>query len=343
MVHISAFGVCNAGPVSRITLSDGAGMAVELLSLGAAVRAITVPDRSGKPVDVCLGYDTAQAYRDYDGCLGGIIGRSANRTGGARFKLDGKLWRVTPNLGPHHLHGGTEGFHRRLWAFAAGENSVTFSLDSPHLDEGYPGNLHVEVTYTLIQPGRLEVSYRAVTDQDTVVNLTNHSYFNLSGHASGPVVDHVLTVRASHYTLCDEDSIPTGALASVLDTPLDFRDPAPIGPRLFHPMLLPTRGFDQNYVLDGPRTAPAAELWSPATGIALEVTTSLEGMQLYASGNLSARTGKRNAVYGPGHALCLETQHLPDAVNHPEFPTSVLKAGELYAHKTDYRFYCREM
>ena len=338
MYKIKPFGAFNGQDVPVIELTDGI-CAVELIPYGAAVRSIRVPDREGKLTDICLGYDDLDSYRNLDACFGGTIGRCANRIGGARFAIGGTEYRVTANEGANCLHGGAEGFHKKQWAYTCAEHSVTFTYDSPDGEEGFPGNLHAEVTYTL-KNSSLTIAYRAVTDRDTVVNLTNHAYFNLAGHNGGRVDDHVLTVRADRYTPADDGNIPTGELAEVAGTPLDFRTPTELGSRLADPFLSGSRGYDHNYVLNRGE-APAAELWCPRTGIVLEMTTSLEGMQLYTAGWLTERRGKGGAVYGPTHAVCLETQHFPDAVNHPEFPSPILRAGEGYYETTSYRFFVK--
>lgn len=338
MVEIRSFGVWNGQNTDLLILKDDCGTEVELISYGAAVRAIRVPDKDGKPTDVCLGYDDLESYAQLDACFGGTIGRCANRIGGARFTIDGTEYRVTANEGANCLHGGNDGFHRKMWAYHCGDHSVTFTLESPDGEEGFPGNLHTEVCYHL-ENGILKIDYRAKTDKSTVVNLTNHAYFNLAGHDKGPVTDHVLKVLADRYTPADGGNVPTGELAPVEGTALDLREGAVLGERLQEPSLAGSRGYDHNYVLNSGESA--AELWCPRTGIAVEMSTSLEGMQLYSAGFLTERTGKNGAVYGPAHAVCLETQHFPDAVNHPEFPSPVLRAGEELHEWTSYRFYVK--
>ena len=338
MVREGQFGLLDGQPVALLTITDGA-MEAELIPFGAAVRSIRVPDRNGNTVDVCLGYDTPAEYRDQGGCLGGCLGRCANRIGGAKFTLNGVTYPLFANEGANTLHGGKVGFHKKLWAYTCGENSVTFTLDSPDGEEGFPGNLHVEVTYTLGN-GALTIDYRAVTDRDTVVNMTNHTYFNLAGHDGGRVDDHVLTIRASRYTPAGSGNIPTGEIASVEGTPLDLRRGAVLGDRLGDPFLAAGGGYDQNFVLDGGE-GPAAELYCPRTGIAMEMTTTLEGTQLYTAGHLSNRPGTGGAVYDIAHAVCLETQHFPDAVNHENFPSPVLRAGQEFHETTSYRFFVK--
>lgn len=339
MVTERLFGAVNGREVHLVTLADASGAEVELISLGAAIRAIRVPDRNGASTDVCLGYETPEEYASQDSCLGGTIGRCANRIGGARFAIGGREYRLTSNEGRNTLHGGAVGFHQKLWDCACGGDFVTFSLTSPDGEEGFPGNLRVEVTYTL-QDGTLTIDYRAESDADTVVNLTNHAYFNLAGHDGGPVTDHVLTVRADRYTPSDSGNIPTGELAPVDGTPLDLRTPAVLGERLRDPFLAASRGYDHNFVLNG-GGAWAAGLFCPRTGIALEMSTTLEGMQLYTAGWLTERPGKCGARYAPAHAVCLEAQHFPDAVNHENFPSPILRAGAAYHEVITYRFFVK--
>ncbi len=338
MVTKTAFGSCGAGAVTCVLLRDETGAEAEFLTLGAALRALRVPDRDGAPRDVVLGYDTAEAYFRHDGCLGGTIGRCANRIGGASFSLDGQTFLLSANEGPNQLHGGWEGFHKKLWDLAsAGEDTVVFTRTSPHGEEGYPGTLRAEVAYTL-RGGVLTAVYRAVSDRDTVVNLTNHAYFNLAGHAAGTVAGHVLTLHADRYTPCGAGNVPTGALSPVDGTPLDLRRGAVLGERLADPFLEGAQGYDHNFVLNG---GAAAELWCPGTGVALELTTSLPGVQLYTAGSLAPRPGKDGASYGPGCAVCLETQHFPDAVHHENFPSPVLRAGQVYRETTSWRFFIK--
>ena len=336
MCETTPFGALEGLDMPLIRLREGE-IQVELLPFGAAIRSISVPDRQGRPTDVCLGYDRIEDYRDRDACFGGTIGRCANRIGGAAFTLNGTVYRLTANEGRNQLHGGKTGFHKKLWRFTCAPGAVTFALDSPDGEEGFPGNLHAEVTYA-VSGDALTVEYRAVSDADTVVNLTNHAYFNLAGHNGGPVSDHRLTVRAAAWTPAGAGNVPTGEIAPVEGTPLDLRTGAVLGQRLDDDFLAGTQGYDHNYVLDGD-DAPAAELWCPRTGIGLELSASLPGMQLYTAGFLTERTGKAGAVYGPGHAVCLEPQFFPDAVNHADFPSPGLKAGTEYHQTIRYRFF----
>lgn len=319
-----------------LTITDGTCRA-ELLPFGATLRSLWVPDRSGNLVDVNLGYDDLSAYQTLGGCLGGTIGRCANRTAAGRFTLNGKDYQLTLNKGTFHAHGGNVGYHKRNWdVIRQSEDSVTFALEDADGSEGYPGNLRVEVTFTLRQ-GALSLEYLARADQDTPLNLTNHAYFNLAGQAGGSVADHVLQVRAERYTLTDAQSIPTGETAPVEGTPLDLRKPVVLGDLLGNPFLAPFGGgLDNNLILTGGE-GPDAVLTCPRTGIRMEMETDREGVQVYTANSLSERPGKAGAVYAPYHGVCLETQHFPDAVNHPEFPSSILKAGEEFRSRTTYK------
>lgn len=336
MIRIAEFGRLDGRDVPVITLSNG-DAAVELLPFGAAVRALRVRDRAGNWVDVCLGYDTLEEYRDNDGCLGGVVGRCANRIGGARFTLDGKEYRVTANAGENQLHGGAVGFYKKLWDWRCDERSVTFTYVSPDGEEGYPGELTTTVTYTL-DGAALVIAYQAESTAPTPVNLTNHAYFNLAGQDGGMVTDHVLTIHAGEFTPTGAGHVPTGELAAVAGTEKDLRTPTVLTEERLR-RVIPAGGFgyDFNYDIRGVE-GPAAELYCPRTGIAMTLTTTMEGVQCYSSGSLTERRGKNGAVYGFGHAVCLETQHFPDAVNHPAFPDSVVRPGTPFRSETTYRF-----
>lgn len=337
MAERTPFGTLDGRPISLVTLTDGA-MSVELLPYGAAIRAIRVPDRDGKIVDVCLGYETAEEYARQDACFGGTIGRCANRIGGAEFSIDGVTYPLTANEGKNQLHGGLVGFHKKWWTDTIQGNRAVFTLDSPDGEEGFPGNLHAEVAYTLCG-GVLTMEYTARCDRDTVVNLTNHAYFNLAGQAGGRVDDHRITVRADAYTPAGSDNVPTGVIAPVEGTPLDLRHGAWVGETADDPFFAATRGFDQNFVLTG--DGAAAELWCPRTGIGMALSTTLPGMQVYSAGFLTERPGKDGAVYGQRHAICLEPQFFPDAVHHENFASPILRAGQEYHQTISYRFFTK--
>jgi aldose 1-epimerase len=310
--------------VQRWALERG-GVRVRVLSYGGIVQSAEVPDRDGVPADVVLGFPGLEGYlRHPEPYLGALIGRYANRIAGARFPLDGRTYALEPNNGPNSLHGGARGFDKRVWDVQPVEHGVRLSRVSPHGEEGFPGRLEVSATYTLDADGALRIAYEAVTDAPTVVNLTNHSYWNLagSGHAGG----HELRIAASRYTPVDADLIPTGALDEVDGTRFDFRAARQVG-----------SGYDHNFVLDkGVTEAPVevAELHDPASGRLLTVSTTEPGLQLYTADHLAA-------PFAPGDGIALETQHFPDSPNRPGFPSTRLLPGEVYRSETVYGFSVR--
>lgn len=338
MEQIRPFGaVPDGAQVDRILLRDGA-QTCEIITYGAALRSLQVPDRNGAPTDIVLGFDRLEDYIAHDAHFGGTVGRFANRIAGGVFSLNGKSWHLPKNDGENHLHGGPDGFDRRIWSVEQlTERAVTLCLHSPDGDMGYPGTMEARVTYTL-QDGALSIRYAAVSDRDTLCSLTNHAYFNLNGHDSGDVLRHMLRLRASHYTLSDASLIPTGEIAAVSGTPMDFTQPTAIGARIHDAFeaLRQAGGYDHNYVVD---EAVCAEAWSDESGICMTVTTDRPGVQLY-TGNFLGGTplGKDGAQYPKHGGFCLETQAFPDAPNHPTFPSAVLRAGERFESTTIYRF-----
>lgn len=329
-------------PVEEITLTDGA-LSCSVLSYGGAVRTLTVPDRAGRPVDIVLGFDNLEDYRAHDKYMGALVGRCANRIGKAKFALGGMEFPLAANDGPNHLHGGLVGFDRQVWTVEKRmDRAVTLSLFSPDGQEGYPGNLRVEVTYTL-QEGGLAIEYQARSDRDTVCNLTNHTYFNLSGYHSGPVRGQHIQILAEQYMPIGAGSIPTGALLPVVGTPMDLRRLQPIGAHEDEPFdqLAIAGGYDHNWAVNGwdGQLRQAARAWSPDTGISLEVWTTLPGVQFYGGNYLAGcPVGKGGVSYDDRWGFCLETQYFPDALNHPNFPSPILGAGMTYHSKTIYRF-----
>lgn len=320
--------------MEKITLRDDAFCA-EILPYGATLHALYVPDSQGILHDVVLGYDDLESYRHHDGYLGATVGRNANRIAKAQLPLNGQIWQLSANEGANQLHSGDGGLHQKVWEYAqTAQNSVTLRTVSPHGEDGFPGTLQVAVTYTL-SGGALELGYEAVSDRDTIANLTNHAYFNLKGHDGGTIADHVLTVHAHSYTPCGAGTIPTGEVRAVDGTALDLRNGIPLGERLGAEELEEYGGYDHNFVLAG---TEAARLHCPDSGITMAVETTLPGLQVYTAGFLTARQGKGGTVYGLHHGICLETQFWPDAVHHAHFPSPVLRAGEVYRHKTAYRF-----
>ena len=336
--------------VDKLTLRDGA-FSCEIITYGGAVRSLVVPDRDGNPVDVVLGFDTLEDYRAQDKYIGSLVGRYANRIGGARFTLNGVEYKLAANDGPNSLHGGNVGFDRQVWTVEGlSENAVTLSLVSPDMQEGYPGTLKVKVTYIverggLIDGGTLRICYWAQSDRDTVCNLTNHCYFNLSGHGSGSVEGQYIRLFSDRYTPIGPGSIPTGEIASVDGTPMDLRKFQPIGARIDEPFeqLALARGYDHNWIIAPQGSKLAAAAYSKDTGIAVSVHTDMPGVQFY-TGNCvgGCPAGKDGAVYGDRHGFCLETQFFPDSPNKPGFPSCVLRAGEEFSRQTCYRFFPAE-
>lgn len=316
---------------------ESGGFSATLLDYGAAVQSLCVPKKDGGCVDVVLGYDTAAEYERNGGFLGATIGRVGNRIGGASFPLGGKVYQLEKNNGEHHLHGGSEGFDRRLWHGESPDaQSVRFSRLSPAGEAGYPGNLTVSVTFTLAD-GALRIRYDAETDADTPVNLTNHSYFNLNG--GGTATGHLLFLAAERFTENDATCLPTGKILSVAENaPFDFRREKPIGRDLGAEdvQLRNGGGYDHNFILTGARDA--AVLTGDKSGIRMTMRTDMPGVQLYSANNLDPRPGKGGAPYGYRDAVCLETQLFPNAMNCYGFPSPILHRGEHLHSETVYAF-----
>jgi aldose 1-epimerase len=298
-------------------------------------------------IDVVLGHDDVASYEEDRSYMGAAIGRFANRIRAGTFVLDGKRYDLAINDGRNHLHGGERGFGKVVWSARPFDDDETIGVvlnhTSPNADEGYPGNLDVEITYGLSVSNVFSVDYRATADRPTPVNLTQHSYFNLSGEGTGDVLDHELMIRAESFAEIDRELIPTGKLALVEGTPLDFRRAERIGARIgeSHEQLRIARGYDHNFVLARASRdlSPAARVFAPASGIAMEVFTTEPGMQFYSGNFLDAiRPGKHGHRYERHSGLCLETQHFPDSPNHSEFPSTILRPGEQLRSRTEYRF-----
>jgi aldose 1-epimerase len=339
------FGTARGETVERYTLQNMRGMRVVILTYGGIIQSIEVPDRHGQLANVALGFAEIDDYVARNPYFGALIGRFANRLAGARFTLDGTEYVLGANQEPNSLHGGLDGFDKRVWqVHSADARRLVLALDSPDGDQGYPGLLSVEVTYTLDDDDdALRLDYRATTDRPTVLNLTNHSYFNLAGEGSGRIEDHVLTLHADAYTPIDASLIPTGAVEPVAGTPLDFRTPTPIGERLrsgFEQLVL-AQGYDFNFVIDGQPgdLRSAARVEHPASGRVLEALSTEPGLQFYTGNFLDGSlVGPSGRVYRQGDAFTLETQHFPDSPNQPTFPSTVLRPGETFASTTVYRF-----
>ncbi len=343
-----AYGTTTDGqPVDLYTLTNKNGVEVSIITWGGIVTSLKTPDRDGKLEDVVLGFDDLAGYLKPHPYLGAIIGRYGNRIGAARFTLNGVEYKLAANNGPNALHGGLKGFDKVLWQARDASNAQARKLELSYLskdgEEGYPGNLSATVVYTLTDQNELRIDYTATTDKDTVVNLTNHSYFNLGGPAEPDILGHELTLHADRFTPVDATLIPTGELRSVEGTPFDFRRPVAIGARINQAdeQIKFGGGYDHNYVLTGGGGALslAAVVREPKTGRVMEVLTTEPGIQFY-SGNFldGTLTGKGGKVMSRRSGFCLETQHYPDSPNKPQFPSTVLKPGQEYQSTTVYRF-----
>ena len=373
-MEMLTFGKTGDGRTAGLyVLRNSSGMSAALTDYGAALVSLAVPDRNGDLRDVVLGHDDVSGYEEGQGSIGAVVGRVANRIGGARFSLNGREYALTANHGPNALHGGRDFYENRLWtvkipfsevrsrdimAASAPESisdgvsqlarsnisnkRVVFCLDSPDGDQGFPGNLHIEVTYTLTDDNELHIDYLAKSDADTPLSLTNHSYFNLNGHAGGSVLEHVVQIAASEYTPSDADLLPTGAVESTAGTPMDFSIPKSIGRGIDADFtdLRNAGGYDHNYVIAREKGVyrEAASLYSRESGIRMEVLSDMPGLQFYTANFMDGETGKDGAVYGKRSAACFETQFWPDSVNKENFPDCVLAAGEEFSSRTTYRF-----
>jgi aldose 1-epimerase len=342
----SRFGTMPDGtPVAQYTLTNAHGLVCKAITYGAAITELETPDRAGRMGDVVLGFDNLPQYLTDSPCFGAVCGRVANRISQGRFTLDGKTYALALNNPPNTLHGGFRGFDKVVWEAEAAETpdgpAIVFRHVSPDGDQGFPGMLAVRMTYTLTNGNELRIDYEATTDRPTPLNLTNHSYFNLAG--SGDILGHVLQVKARKYTVTDADLIPTGEIADVAGSPLDFSQPKPVGQDILR-LSGKLPGYDNNYVIDGGGPGPvlAAKVYEPSSGRTMEVSTDQPGIQVYTSNSFNGTlVGKRGAAF-PLHAgLCLETQHFADSVNQPSFPSTILRPGETFRSTTLYRFGAR--
>jgi aldose 1-epimerase len=333
--------------VEIFTLRNANGMEAAIMTYGAIVQALRIPSQGGAPVDVVLGFDDINGYLTDEPYFGAIVGRYGNRIGNARFVLDGVEYKLPANDGPNCLHGGTRGFDKHVWmpkdASGAGGPAVQLTYLSKDGEEGFPGNLTATVTYTLSDHNELRIEYHATTDKATVLNLTNHSYFNLAGQGEGDILGHEVTIEADRTTPVDSTLIPTGQLEPVAGTPFDFRQPHSIGERIGadNEQLKFGKGYDHNFVLNQASGAMglAARVRDPKSGRTLEVSTDQPGLQFYTGNFLDGHIhGKGGKVYPRRGAFCMETQHFPDSPNKPQFPTSVLRPGQEYKTTTAFRF-----
>lgn len=338
------FGVTKDGrDVYSYTLSNANGMQARVISYGAILVNLMVPDKNGNAADVVLGYDSLEGYYRNGSFFGATIGPSANRIAGACFEINGKSYHIDVNDGENNLHSHKEeGYHKKLWDAAEGTDSVTFTLEGKDGEMGFPGNKKVSLTYSLSEDNALKLSYHVTADADTVINMTNHTYFNLVGHNAGKIEGHLLRLNASCYTPTLPGSIPTGEIAPVSGTPMDFTKAKPIGREINADweQLKMAQGYDHNFVLDGAdgTVREIAEAEDPGSGRKMKVFTTLPGVQFYAGNCIEKETGKENALYGPRDGFCLETQYYPDNIHHANFPAAVFGPGRDYESVTIYQF-----
>ncbi len=346
-VSVADFGKTKNGePVKLFTLKNANGITVKITDYGAVVCSVYAPDRRGKFADVVLGFDSIAEYETLSDYFGAVVGRYGNRIARGEFSIDGRHYKLDKNNGENTLHGGFKGFDKKVWSarIIPDKNAakIKLSLLSPDGEGGFPGNLKVDVVYTLDNENALTVEYRAETDKPTVCNLTQHSYFNLFGAGNGSILNHELTIDADSYTPVDKDLIPLGDAKPVADTPFDFRKPMPVGSRINadSSQLRHAGGYDHNWVLNKKpgEMKLAAVLYEPVSGRMLEVSTTEPGIQFYSGNFLAGQKGKGGKAYKFRYGMCLETQHFPDSPNRKEFPSTLLRPGETYNTKTVFKF-----
>jgi Galactose mutarotase and related enzymes len=344
-VSVAPYGKTKSGkPINLYALRNANGMEVDIINYGAIVTSIRVPDRNGKVEDVTLGYDTLAGWEKGTSYFGSVVGRYGNRIAKGKFTLDGKTYSLPINNGPNSLHGGKLGFNQRVWSAKPierpGAVGVELTYVSPDGEQGYPGTLTTVVTYTLNNKNELGIEYKLTTDAPTVANVTNHTYFNLRGEGNGNILGHEMQILADAYTPTDDTLIPTGEIASVTGTPMDFRKPTPIGARINEKFaaLIAGGGYDHNYVLNGSGFRKVVKVSEPESGRVMEVYTDQPGVQFYSGNFLDNEPGRGGKVYPYRSGFCLETQHFPDSPNQPNFPSTVLRPGETFTSKTVYKF-----
>ncbi len=333
------------GDITLYRITNSMGSYVEILTYGGIIRYLCIPDKNGKLTDVVIGFDSIEGYiKAKSAYYGALIGRNCNRISNSSFELNGRTYNLYKNDGNNHLHGGKEGFDSKIWSVKElGDDYITLSLFSPHLDENYPGNIIVSVTYSFDETNILTIRYEAVSDSDTLLNMTNHAYFNLNGHNSGYIGGHYLKIYADKFTYANNESIPTGDILDVEGTVMDFRKPKQIHDGLVsddeHIVL--GNGYDHNYVIYKEKDlyTNCATAFSKESGIVLNVYTDLPGVQLYTGNYMELNVmGKDDHIYKKREAFCLETQYYPDSIHHPDWPSPIIKAYEKYDHTTAYAF-----
>lgn len=342
-ISTETFGKTKEGAeVTRYTVTNKNGLSFSALDYGAVIVNLMTPDKSGEMADIVLGFDDVAGYEE-NGCFfGAFIGRHGNRIGQAKFTLNGTEYQLEKNDGENNLHGGTPGYHQVMYRASFTENSVTFSRTSPDMEQGYPGNLEIAVTYTLTDENELKITYKVKSDKDTLCNLTNHSYFNLKGHNGGTITDHKVWIKANGFTATSKDLIPNGTITAVENTPMDFREGRVISRDIdsdYEPLVL-AGGYDHNFVLDKPegKFEKVASVTEETSGRTMEVYTDLPGMQLYSGNFIKKEKGKEGAVYTRRTGLCFETQYFPNSVNVPGFTPCIIRAGEEFTSATVYKF-----
>jgi len=345
-VEARSFGVSNDGDsVTLYTLTNTNGMTMDVMDYGGIITSLQVPDRNGNMGDVVLGFEDLQSYLDGHPFFGALVGRYGNRIAGGTFSLDGEEFTLAKNNGENHLHGGPKGFDKAVWKSKVTDtpNGPMLELEhtSPHLDQGFPGELQLKVTYLLSNDNELKIDYQATTDRPTIVNMTQHSYFNLNPQ-SPDILDHELRINADQYLPVDDGLIPLGSPQAVADTPFDFTEAHPVGSRIEqdHPQLKIGGGYDHTFVLNGDdgQMKLAAILYDPATGREMTVTTTEPGVQFYTANFLDGSLSGKGKTYGKNAGLCLETHHFPDSPNQPDYPSVRLDPGEEYKTTTVFQF-----
>ena len=332
--------------VTKYIINNNNGLEVHFIDYGANITNLFMPDKDGNIDDIVLGYDTVPGYEGNGPGYGSFIGRNANRIEGGAFELNGVTYELEQNDGKNNLHGGSPGYNRLMYQVSTfseeDRDSIMFYRTSPHLEQGFPGNFQVKVLYSVTKDNQLIIQYNGVSDQDTVVNLTNHSYFNLKGHSSGEILDHKVWIKSDFFTPTDEDLIPTGEMADVTNTPMDFRKAKQVYQEIgadYEPLKF-ADGYDHNYVLDKETSGveKIASVEEETTKRKMDIYTDAPGLQLYTGNSIVEEEGKDGVTYNKRHGICFETQNYPNAINTSSFPSSVLIAGENYYTKTIYEF-----
>ena len=319
------------------TITNTKGENVVILNYGGTIQSLNVKDKNGNLTDVALGYDSITEYENNSGYLGAVIGRYANRIAKGKFVLNNKKYTLYKNNGNNHLHGGKIGYDKKIWKAEIKNEKLELSLFSANMEEGYPANVNIKVTYSFDNNSNLKIDYNAISDADTIINLTNHCYFNLNGAGNGDILKHNIKINAIKFIPTDNESIPTGNIESVINTPFDFREYKEIGKDINNSniQLKNGKGFDHNFII---KDNPACKVYSDVSGILMQVTTNKKGVQFYSGNFLNGVKGKNDKIYNCRYGFCLETQHYPDSINNKNFPSPILKANDIYSYQTVYSF-----